>query len=282
MRIEFRVAKRYCDDSRMLSLSRLVRPGHGINNAESGESVMKKTICACLGGVLLAAGCMQTGPAVSGSGGTAATDNLVKLGQWTPNKDTKIPVKAASGPIVADGKLNEAAWKQAVALGDFILGRSQRPEVDTRVLVTYDKDNLYVAVISSEPDTGNLVAAAKGPDGTVWDDDSIEIYLDPGNQKTREFFAFMVNTKNVTYDRTRNSSWSGTWTSGASVIPGQAWIAETAIPFKTLGISATPELKLGLMVARSRKAGSRNQSFYLAPCEDEAKNTSVYPVLELK
>jgi len=241
---------------------------------------MKKSIFVCLGGILLTAGCMHTGPAASGTGEGA--DALLKLGQWTPNKDAKVAIKAASGPIVADGKLNEAAWKQATALGDFIQGRSQRPEVESRVLVTYDKVNLYVAVICAEPDTDKLLATSQGPDGSVWNDDSVEIYIDPGCQKTRDFFAFMVNSKNVTYDRTRDSNWSGTWSSGAGLVAGQAWIAEAVIPFKTLGLAATVDQKLGLMVARSRRAGGRNQSFYLVPCEHEAKNTALYPVLELK
>lgn len=242
---------------------------------------MKDLICVCLGGVLLAAGCMTTCPDGSGAAGSAA--DLLQLGVLTPNKDAITSVKAASAPIVADGKLGEAAWKQAVAMGDFFLGRSQRPEVDTRALVTYDQDNLYVAVVCAEPATDKLVATSKGPDGSVWNDDSIEIYLDPGNNKqAREYFCFMVNSQNVTYDRTGDANWSGVWKSGAGVVPGTGWVVETAIPFKTLGMKAAPGQKLGIMVARSRLAGGKNQNFYLVPCDSEAKNTSLYPVIELK
>jgi len=240
---------------------------------------MKSLICVCAC-VLLAAGCSTPGPGGSVSG--KSSGDVLKLGVLTPNKDAVTLLTAATGILVADGKLDEPAWKQAAAMGDFILGRSQRPEVDTRVLATYDKDNLYIAVVCAEPATDKLVANAKGPDGNVWSDDSVEIYIDPGCQKTRDYYGFMVNSRNVTYDRKLVEKWSGTWASGASVIPGQAWIAETAIPFKTLEMTAAAGTKLGLMVARTRKAGGQPQTFYLVPCDNEAKKTSVYPVFELK
>ena len=243
---------------------------------------MKKVAGMLVGCVLLAAGCVSTnqGTASSGAGGVSAP----KLGAVLANKDAaSIPVAAAAGAITVDGKLTDAAWKNAVAVGDFFLGRTQRPEVDTRVLVTYDKDNLYVGVVCAEPNTAKLVATSKGPDGEVWNDDSVEVYLDPGCQKTREFYGFMVNSKNVTYDRKRDATWSGEWKSGASVQEGQTWTVETAIPFKTLGVASKPGLKIGLMVARTRKAGAaKSQTFYLVPCNDEAKDTSVYPAFELK
>jgi hypothetical protein len=209
---------------------------------------------------------------------------MFSLGSAVQNKDAAgIPVKAAGSPVALDGKLGSPAWKGAIALTDFVVGRTQKPSVETRALVTYDKENLYVAVVCGEPDTAKLVANAKGPDGLVWNDDSVEVYVDPRNEKTKAYYGFFVNSKNVTYDRTRDANWSGTWSSQAGVVPGKAWIAELAIPFKTLGITPAPGHKLGVMVARVRKAGSdKGQGMYLVPCNDEAKDTKVYPVLELK
>jgi len=44
-----------------------------------------------------------------------------------------------------DGKLDDPAWQKAASLGDFVQGSSNRPDVESRLLVTYDKDNLYLA-----------------------------------------------------------------------------------------------------------------------------------------
>jgi len=194
-----------------------------------------------------------------------------------------IAVAAASGPIVVDGGLTEAAWNKAIALTGFVSGRSGKPAVTTRVLVTYDKDRLYVAVVNEEPNTDKLVAKAQGRDGKVWSDDSDEIYLDPSNAKGRNYYGFFVNSKNVVYDRQRVERWDGEWNSGAKVLPGKAWTVETAIPWKTLGVTPKPGHKLGLMVARNHQANrTRGKQFYVVPCNREAKNTSVYPVLELR
>ena len=213
-----------------------------------------------------------------------AASGVLALGKLVANKDAaSIPVNAASAPITIDGTLSSAAWKDAAAITDFIMGRSQKAPVETRVLVTYDKENLYLGIVCAEPNTDKLVATATGTDGAVWSDDAVEVYVDANNAKVKEYFGFFVNCKNATYDRTKEANWHGTWSSKTSILPGKAWIAEMAIPFKTLGITPAAGLKLGLMVARDRKAGAeKNGCMYLVPCNDEAKNTTAYPVLELK
>jgi len=197
--------------------------------------------------------------------------------------DVVNPVAMAGGPVKPDGELGEAAWKKAVAMTGFIAGADQ-PKVRTRVLVTCDKQNLYVAVVSEEPKTGDIIA--KGTDENpdqVWRDDCVEVYVDPRNEKqgTRGYYGFFVNPNGAAYDRTRNGAWDGEWTRGARVLKGTGWTAELAIPFKTMGIEAKKGHKLGLMVARSRKPDGGGY-YTLVPCGNEAKDTTKYPVLELK
>ncbi len=237
---------------------------------------MRSTFVAVLAavGMVVAAGC-QTGQV--GKAG-------LPEGKLVADKDAgTIAVAAATVPIVVDGKLTEAAWHDAIAMTDFISGRSGKPAVPTRLLVTYDQNNLYLGVINSEPSTDKLVAKAEKRDGNVWGDDSDEIYLDPKNEKGRNYYGFFVNSKNVVYDRQRVEAWDGEWTSGTSVLPGEAWTVEVAIPWKTIGVTPKPGHKFGLMVARNHHADrSRAQQYYVVPCGAEAKNTSVYPVLELR
>ncbi len=203
-------------------------------------------------------------------------------GRLVANKSVVNVVSATEEPTVVDGVLDDAAWANALAMTDFTLEQSDKPEVQSRVLVTYDKDNLYVAVINDEVNTDKLVTNATQRDGNVWSDDSIEIYLDARNLKSGEYHGFFVSASNVVYDRRRVEAWDGKWTSGTSIIEGKAWIAEVAIPFETVGITPKPGHRLGLMVARNRLAGGTHQSLYLVPCNQEAKDTSLYPVLELR
>ncbi len=240
------------------------------------EDAMRSTLVAVLAAVVMvvAAGC-QTGPA--GNVG-------LPEGKPVADKDAKaIAVTAVAGPIVVDGKLTEAAWNEAIALADFVSGRSGKPAVPTRVLVTYDQNNLYIGVVNEEPNTDKLVAKAEKRDGNVWGDDSDEIYLDPKNEKGRNYYGFFVNAKNVVYDRQRVEAWDGEWTSGTSILEGKAWTVEVAVPWKTIGVTPKPGHKFGLMVARNHHAErTRAQQYYLVPCGAEAKNTSVYPVFELR
>jgi len=210
--------------------------------------------------------------------------SLLPDGVLVANKDVTNGVTAATGAITVDGVLDEKAWTKACAMTDFVLGPSGKPEVQSRVLVTYDKDNLYVAVINEEPDTAQLKADAVERDGNVWSDDSVEIYIDSTNAKsgTSGYKGFFVNVKNTQYDRTEDEGWDPEWKSGVSVIEGKAWIVEVALPLKVLEITPEAGHELGLMVARNRRAGGRSESLYLVPCRDEAKDTGTYPVLELK
>jgi len=223
-------------------------------------------------------------PAPAAPGGTAA--EIMNRGKLVPDKfAAALAVPKADKPVKIDGTLNEPAWDNAVAIGDFVEGKGQKAQVDTRVLATYDSDNLYLAVICEEPNTDKLVAKATERDGSVWGDDCVEFYLDPSNAKQpKNYFAFFANCKNVVYDRAGDPNWSGQWTSATTVIPDKAWIVEVAIPFKTMNVSsAGAGHKLGLMVQRDRKAGlEKPQALFLIPCNKEAKNTAVYPVLQLK
>jgi hypothetical protein len=232
------------------------------------------------------AGCVTNGTApgkAAAAGKSDAGTGALALGKLVANKDAPIPVPPAAKAITVDGSLSDSAWKNATAVSDFLIGRSQKSQVDTRVLLTYDKDNLYLAVVCAEPNTDKLVATATGPDASVWNDDEVEVYLDAKNEKGLPYFGFFVNPKGVTYDRTRDGNWSGTWTTKTAVTPGQAWVAEFAIPFKTLEVTPAPGHKMGLMVCRLRKAGlDKAQWMYLVPCNEEAKDTKAYPVLELK
>jgi len=223
-----------------------------------------------VGLLLILAGC-QGGPVLPAG----------PLGKLVASKEAVAVL--TTGAVTVDGKLDEPVWKTAVAMGDFTRGRSDKPEVDTRVLVTFDKDNLYVAVINDEPNTEQLVTKVKDRDGDVWTDDSDEIYVDPSNSKTGDYQGFFVSAANVVYDRDNSGTgWDGKWTSAVSVQPGVSWTAEVAIPFTTLGVKPVSGQKLGVMVARNRVAGlARGRGLYLVPCDNEAKNTELYPVVQI-
>jgi len=219
-------------------------------------------LAGCGGGMMMSGGAMPTGTPVA-------------------SKDAVNTVPMAAAPVTVDGVLDEAAWRKAIAMSDFVLGNSDKPPVQSRVLLTHDKDNLYVAVINDEPMTAQLTTKATERDGNVWGDDSIEIYVDPSNAKSGAYMGFFVSAANVVYDRQRREAWNGEWTSAVKVHDGKAWVVEVAIPWKTLEATPSAGHTLGLMVARNRVIGGPVRTLYLVPCRAEAKDTDVYPVLKL-
>lgn len=240
-------------------------------------AVVGAIVCICIS-CRTVPSCCKTSDVISGEPVTLKTP-----GKLVTDKETTIGILQAKKPLQIDGLLTDDAWADAVTLGDFVYGRSSKPEVDTKVLVTYDSNNLYIAVVNGEPNTSSLVTNATGRDGKVWGDDSVEVYVDPENKKQRDYYGFFVNAVNVIYDRRHQESWNGEWTSATSVQNRRCWIVEMAIPFKTMKISSKLGHKLGIMVARNRKAGlPKAQGLFIVPCNKEAKDTSSYPVFELK
>jgi len=233
-------------------------------------------VCICIS--------CRTIPGGKTSDGVSGTPVALRTpGKLVPDKEATISVPQTKKPVQIDGLLVDEAWNEAVTLGDFVYGRSSKPEVDTKLLVTYDSNNLYIAVVNGEPNTGSLVTNATTRDGKVWNDDSVEVYIDPKNEKQRDYYGFFVSAGNTVYDRRHQENWNGEWTSATSVQKGKCWIVEMAIPFKTIEISPKSGHKLGIMVARNRRVGlSKAQGYFLAPCNREAKDTSAYPVFELK
>ena len=88
-------------------------------------------------------------------------------------------------PIVIDGKLDENIWTEPKGWqADFRttvcpVNKIKKVKEKTSFKIAYDKENVYIAVECSEsnPDimqTSNM---------SIWDDDAIELFLDPSGQK---------------------------------------------------------------------------------------------------
>lgn len=87
------------------------------------------------------------------------------------------PVPSVSDAPVLDGKIDDAAWRNAYPMGGFVmLGDSQSAVVkQTAFRAVYTADALYVAVECREPDMDKLQTAKQ----RVYKVDSIEIFVQP-------------------------------------------------------------------------------------------------------
>lgn len=147
--------------------------------------------------------------------------------------------KTETAPEI-DGRLDEPMWERAEKIDDFTLfGSKGNPSVNTEAWLATDGRHLYVAVRSHDPDLGSLVTHQGRRDGSVHNDDSVELFIDPGTQG-RTYFHFVVNARNTQADQivtggTRNRDWDAEWESAVYVdplMPQFGWTVEMAFPMR--------------------------------------------------
>ena len=149
-------------------------------------------------------------------------------------------VRTATPPVI-DGKLDEAVWQTADVITDFHQirpGDGATPSEPTEVYVLYDDDAFYIGarMHDSEP---QLIVAPTGRHGQgLGPDDRLVVILDPFNTG-RSGYRFETNANGVRHDalyqniNSFQSDWTVIWDTAAT-IDETGWVAEMAIPFKSL------------------------------------------------
>jgi hypothetical protein len=157
-------------------------------------------------------------------------------------EEYQVQAKKATSPIKIDGKLEEEDWTMADAARDFHMKWPNdvgRPKRQTQVKVLFDDSNIYFAIVAA--DTNFYVAQTLKRDQGLYESDAVSIAIDPVNQRTNGFIfsitPYNVQTEDLVNvgqpDEELNFSWDNKWYSATSRHEG-FWIAEIAIPFKTL------------------------------------------------
>jgi hypothetical protein len=107
--------------------------------------------------------------------------------------------RRATGPIVIDGKLDDAAWTGAVVIDDFRLpwlADAPRARKGTRARMLWDDDSLYVG---ADMDDADLYADITAHDGNTWENDVFEVFLKPAAEEPA-YYEFHVTPANTRFD----------------------------------------------------------------------------------
>ena len=148
-------------------------------------------------------------------------------------------------PIVVDGSLDEAPWRQSPKIGSLVqrIPRAgATPTERTEVTLLYDRDNLYIGVqcFDSEPD--RVLASQMARDAQLNPDDRLSILLDTFRDQSNAFY-FSTNPNGALVDGLifangeTNDDWDAIWIVKTKR-SDEGWTAEFAIPFKSLGFPA--------------------------------------------
>ena len=164
-----------------------------------------------------------------------------KIGQ---NIYPNIHLKKTTEKIVLDGQLDEAAWFKSSGITDFwqfFPTDSSKAGGETEIYMTYDDDYIYVAT-KCYSSANNFLTPTLKRDFGFRNSDNISILFDTYNDQTNAFL-FGMNPEGVRREalissggRERSAfdgSWDNKW-DGESKIYENYWIAEFAIPFKTI------------------------------------------------
>ncbi len=158
-----------------------------------------------------------------------------------------------------DGHIEEEEWKGALLLDAFRTD-SGPAAIPTQAMLAIDDVYLYLAVRCHEPEPERIVrqVIADEKDGAIWRDDSIELFLDPGNSG-KILNHFMINSEGTSYEAmiVGGQSNPAGWNPEAIVrtrIGTDLWEAEIAIPLTSLGMLLAKGDLVRLNLARNRHA----------------------------
>jgi hypothetical protein len=169
-----------------------------------------------------------------------------------------------------DGDLSDELWKGAAVSEDFKLVEASPAKGHTKLYVTFDAQNLYIAVECFETAEGlkTLKTAATSHDqDEVWGDDSIEIFLDPANKRAT-YYQFIINAKGVFWDAFHDTPKSPdkTWQPQAQIaakVGADRYTLEIALPWSCFNRSDKLEAEWAFNVVRSRPAAG--EATYWSP-----------------
>lgn len=159
-------------------------------------------------------------------------------------------------PPHLDGQLDEPAWQRAPRTTPFyvIEGTPQPATQQTEARVLFDDTSLYLAFVCHEDQMDRLKTEFTGRDQAVWEDDALEIFIDPLRDR-KNYFHLVASASGVQFDERvedgrKDVDWNGEW-QVATARAADGWTAEIAIPFRTLGMAApTATQRIGLNLAR--------------------------------
>jgi hypothetical protein len=171
------------------------------------------------------------------AGGTAWAQGSGKVTAATP----------ITTPPTIDGRLDDAAWRQAEPITDFHQIEPVefgQPFQRTEIRLLYDSKNLYIGVRLEYDDIEELTAQTMVPAQRIFSDDRFSIVLDPFLDRRNGYY-FEINAHAIQADALLENNarmladWDGIWRAETH-IDESGWTAEIAIPFST--VSFDPSL----------------------------------------
>lgn len=194
------------------------------------------------------------GPATAQTGGPSVVLRESNHGHAIPTPSAR--ALARTGPVVLDGRLDDAIWATVEPLGGFRQSQPNDGEPATQrteVRFLYDDDAIYVGarMYDTEGAAGVRSRLVRRDQETA--SDRLDIIFDTYHNHIGRT-SFSVNPSGVRYDAGQASeytdpSWDPVW-EARTVIDDEGWTAELRIPFSQLRFPQDSVQTWGLQVWR--------------------------------
>jgi hypothetical protein len=193
----------------------------------------------------------------------------LKADTYTPVYRPTLVVSRCAGEIEIDGELNDSGWQGAAVAENFAEhnpGDQTRPDVDTKVWITYDDDNLYVAWLCYD-DPGAVRASFCERD-QIFSDDYVILCLDTYGDATLAY-ELAANPYGIPGDLLFSSALGEDISydmifETAGRITDFGWVVEMAVPYVRMRFPGTEEQTWRVDFWRNRPRESRYQYSWAA------------------
>jgi hypothetical protein len=218
----------------------------------------------------LAAGALCLLVGLGSAAPASATDT-----SFSPQFKPSLEVDRAAGPIRVDGDLNDPGWRRATRATGFAEvspGDQVRPPVDSEAWVTYDDENLYVALVAhDDPDEVRVSVCDRD---NIFRDDYFGVMLDTYGDNSWGYELF-VNPLGIQGDLQMQSDGSEdiafdlVWESQGQVTE-KGYQVEIAIPFASLRFPDQSEQTWNVNFWRDHQRDVRRRYAWAARDRDDA------------
>jgi len=188
-----------------------------------------------------------------------------------PKNRPSLQVQRTTGEIKVDGRLDDLGWKGSAVADNFYEtspGDNIKPPVETKAYITYDEDNLYVAIVAYA-DPKQVRASLCQRDRTPGDD-NLGFILDTYGDADWGY-VFFVNSHGIQYDALTSSSagWDTRydliWESSGQ-LTDSGFQVKVAIPFNSLRFPSQPVQNWKMNFMRYHE---REVTYYLTWCPND-------------
>lgn len=158
-----------------------------------------------------------------------------------PPVESTVSISKAKDIITIDGVLDEQTWLDADLAKDFYLTfpiDTDFPTSPTEVKMSFDENYMYFGIVCYDPTPGKYIVESLKRDWNWPTTENISIYIDPFNDRTNGF-NFSLSPYNaqreglISSGNEISADWDNKWYSEV-INYEDKWVAEIAIPFKTL------------------------------------------------